>query len=124
MSLGTWGNDTTSAHTERENPMDKQTYAIGCLSLSAVILLAGLFVVGALETQRAEASDMLSTAGPYILLTGAVSTTNDLVYLIDTRKGVMVVYKLNETTHVIERTDFLDFGDAPDDAYKRPRPKP
>ena len=104
--------------------MDRQTYAIGCLSLSAVILLVGLFVVGALETQRAEASDMLSTSGPYILLTGAVSSTNDLVYLIDTRKGVMVVYKLNETTHEIERTDFLDFGEGADDANKRPRPKP
>ncbi len=104
--------------------MDKQSYAIGCLSLSAVILLAGLFVVGALETQRAEASDMLSSAGQYILLTGAVSTTNDLVYLIDTRKGVLVVYKLNETTHEIQRTDFLDFGVGADDAKKPPRPKP
>jgi len=104
--------------------MDRQTYAIGCLSLSAVILLGCLFVVGALETQRAEASDMLSTAGPYILLTGAVSTTNDLVYLIDTRKGFMVVYKLNETTHEIERTDFLNFGESADDAQNRPRPKP
>ncbi len=114
MSLGIWGN----------NPMDRQTYAMGCLSLSAVILLGCLFVVGALETQRAEASDMLSTAGPYILLTGAVSTTNDLVYLIDTRKGIMVVYKLNETTHEIERTDFLNFGEGADDAQNRPRPKP
>ncbi len=104
--------------------MDKQSYAIGCLSLSAVILLAGLFVVGALETQRAEASDMLSSAGQYILLTGAVSTTNDLVYLIDTRKGVLAVYKLNETTHEIQRTDFLDFGVGADDAKKPPRPKP
>ena len=104
--------------------MDRRTYAIGCLSLSAVILLASLFVVGALETQRAEASDMLSTAGPYILLTGAVSTTNDLVYLIDTRKGVMAVYKLNETTIQLERTDFLDFGETSDDANKRQRPKP
>ena len=104
--------------------MDRQSYAIGCLSLSAVILLVGLFVVGALETQRAEASDMLSTAGQYILLTGAVSTTNDLIYLIDTRKGVMAVYKLNETTHQIERTDFLNFGEGADDANNRPRPKP
>ena len=104
--------------------MDRQSYAIGCLSLSAVVLLAGLFVVGALETQRAEASDMLSTAGPYILLTGAVSPTNDLVYLIDTRKGVMAVYKLNETTRQIERTDFLNFGESADDAKNRPRPKP
>ena len=104
--------------------MDRQSYAIGCLSLSAVILLVGLFVVGALETQRAEASDMLSTAGQYILLTGAVSTTNDLVYLIDTRKGVMAVYELNETTHEIQRTDFLNFGESADDAKNRPRPKP
>ncbi len=104
--------------------MGKQAYAIGCLSLSAVILLVGVFVLGALETQRAEASDMLSTAGQYILLTGAVSTTNDLIYLIDTRKGILVVYKLNETSHVIERTDVIDFGEGADDHKQRPKLKP
>ncbi len=104
--------------------MDRRTYAIGCLSLSAVILLTSLFVVGALETQRAEASDMLSTAGPYILLTGAVSPTNDLIYLIDSRKGLLVVYKLNETSHQLERADVVDFGETGNDGQKRPRPKP
>ena len=104
--------------------MNKQSYAIGCLSLSAVIMLVGLFVLAALEMQRAEASDMLSTAGKYILLTGGVSETNDLVYLIDTAKGIMVVYKLNETTHLIERTDVVNFGEGADDAKKRPRLKP
>ncbi len=104
--------------------MDRQSFAIGCLSLSAVVLLVGVFVIGGLETQRAEASDMLSTAGPFILLTGAVSPTNDLIYLIDTNKGMLAVYKLNETTHQIERADVINFGEAGDDKQKPPRLKP
>ena len=104
--------------------MDKHTYTIGCLSLSAVVLLVGVFVLAGLETQRAEASDMLSTAGPYMLLTGAASPSNDLVYLLDTRKGILVVYKINETTRNIERTDIINFGEGADDAKNKPRMKP
>ncbi len=104
--------------------MDKHSYTIGCLSLSAVVLLVGVFVLAGLETQRAQASDMLSTAGPYMLLTGAVSPSNDLIYLIDTRKGVLLVYKINETTRAIERTDLVEFGEGADDAKRPPRMKP
>lgn len=104
--------------------MDKHSYTIGCLSLSAVVLLVGVFVLAGLETQRANASDMLSTAGPYILLTGAVSHSNDLIYLIDTRKGVLIVYKINETTRSIERTDVINFGEGADDGKKRLPLKP
>ena len=104
--------------------MDRQSFAIGCLSVSAVILLVGVLVIAGLETQRAEASDMLSTAGPFILLTGAVSHTNDLIYLIDSKKGILAVYKLNETTRQIERTDVINFGETGDDTPKRPPLKP
>ena len=104
--------------------MDKHSYTIGCLSLSVVVLLVGVLVLAGLETQRAEASDMLSTAGPYMLLTGAVSPSNDLIYLIDTRKGILLVYKINETTRTIERTDLINFGEGADDAKKRPPLKP
>ena len=104
--------------------MDKHSYTIGWLGLSAVVLLVGVFVLAGLETQRAEASDMLSTAGPYMLLTGAVSPSNDLIYLIDTRKGILLVYKINETTRTIERTDLINFGEGADDAKNRPPLKP
>ena len=104
--------------------MDRHSYTIGCLSLSAVVMLVGVLVLAGLETQRAEASDMLSTAGPYMLLTGAVSPSNDLIYLIDTRKGILLVYKINETTRAIERTDLIHFGEAADNDMKRPPLKP
>lgn len=102
--------------------MDKQSFAIGCLSLSAVFLLVGVFVLVAVDTQRAEASDMIDSGGTYTLLTGALGPASDLIYLIDTKTDRLVAYKVDEQRRILVRT-FVAPLDEPGTAKQQPRRK-
>ena len=104
--------------------MDKQNFTIGCLSLSAVMLLVGVFVLAAFETQRAEASGMIHTSGSYMLLTGKLAGTNELVYLIDSRSQKLVVYRLNEASRILERTQVIPLDEPESDKQDPKKRRP
>ncbi len=104
--------------------MDRQTFTIGCLGLSATLLGIGILVVGALQTRQAEASDMLATVGTVTLFTGALDTARDQVYVIDTATEKLAIYRLRETNKVLELIDVLALDDAGGQDKKPPALRP
>ncbi len=104
--------------------MDKRDFTIGCLSLTACILLVGVFVLAGLETRRAEASGMIHTSGSFALFTGKLSDSNELVYLLDNKTENLAVYRLNETSKVLELTDVVALDDPQAEPQKHGKLKP
>ena len=92
--------------------MRSHQLTIGCLSLSALIMLVGLLVLAGIETQRAQASGMIDRGGSYTMLTGQMSSGSELVYLIDSRTNKLVVYGINSTTKELVRWDVLQLDDS------------
>lgn len=103
--------------------MNKSNFTIGCLSLSAVVLFLAMLILAELQTPRiARASDMLSTAGTFTMLTGQLSPSNDLVYLIDTKTQKLAVYRVDETSRQVELIQVLPL-DAPGQDQDAPKSK-
>ncbi len=104
--------------------MDHKSFTIGCLSITAVILLAAVFVISAVETQRAEASGMIWNSGNYTVLTGYLNSSSQAVYLIDSKTDKLLAYRFDESTHKINRTQVLDLAGGPNTKPGKPGLKP
>ncbi len=87
--------------------MDSKNFAIGVLSTTAVILFVGLLV---LETrpQPAYAASMNAQGGDYLVATGQLQDTEELLYVIDARNQVLVVYRFDINRKQINLTDRQD----------------
>ncbi|UCG32070.1 MAG: hypothetical protein JSU68_10435 [Phycisphaerales bacterium] len=65
--------------------MDTKSFAIGTLSVTAVILLAALVILGQLPDARpALGSGVAMAGGDYMILTGYYERNSELLYVIDT----------------------------------------
>ena len=71
--------------------MDSKTFAIGVLSITAVILLVGLVVVSALP-QPAVASNVSSYGGDFTITVGRVTQDTELLYVVDNTTQRLLVY--------------------------------
>jgi len=75
-------------------------------ALTAMVAVVALGVVGALigvRNDRAEAQ-IVDRAGNYLAVTGTVAGRNEQVlYLINTRDNIMVVYKYDGTERILYR---------------------
>ena len=74
--------------------MDPKNFAIGLLSTTAVILFVGLLVIQT-RPEPVYASSMNAQGGDYLLTTGQLSDTEELLYLIDARNQVLVIYRFD-----------------------------
>lgn len=83
--------------------MDAKNFAIGILSTTAVILLVGLFVIHS-RPEPVYASGMNAQGGDYLLTTGQLQDSEELLYVVDAQKKAMIVYRFNINTKRIEHT--------------------
>jgi hypothetical protein len=74
--------------------MDQKNFTIGILSVTAVVMLVGLLVIGT-RPQHASASGMVVTQGDYVLVVGKLSATEEMVYVIDSPMGRMITYSFD-----------------------------
>ena len=73
--------------------MDTKSFAIGTLSITAVILLAALIILGQLpDAQPALGSGVAMAGGDYMILTGYYERNSELLYIIDTAAKRLNVY--------------------------------
>ena len=83
--------------------MDPKNFTIGILSTTAVILLVGLLVIHN-RPQPAYASGMNAQGGDYLLTTGQLQDSEELLYIIDARAQRMIVYRFDINRNQIEHT--------------------
>ena len=77
--------------------MDNRTFAIGILSVTAVLLLAALIVLGQLPgPQPAFGSGQAMAGGDYIIFSGQYQRSLQLLYVIDVAVNRMNVYGYDE----------------------------
>jgi len=81
--------------------MDSKNLAIGVLSTTAVILLVGLILVQN-QPQPALAVGMNAQGGDYLLTTGQLSSSRELLYVIDAAQEKMLVYGFDINKQKIE----------------------
>ncbi len=89
--------------------MDSKNFAIGVLSTTAVILFVGLLVINT-RPEPAYASNMNARGGDYLLTTGQLSDTEELLYLIDASNQVLVVYRFDLNQQKVKITQRKDLS--------------
>ena len=77
--------------------VDKKTFVLGVLSLSAVILV----VANILAPRGVNAADTIKD-NDYQLQTGLITTGGEALYVTDNRSGMMAAFAYNRTRGTIE----------------------
>jgi hypothetical protein len=72
--------------------------SIGVLTITAVILLVGIILVGSTATKPAYAGNVSSYGGDFTVTIGRVTRDAELIYLVDNTTERLLVYGLNRKT--------------------------
>jgi len=97
----------TSASTEPRNGADPHRLSIAVLSITAVVLLVGIFVVGSVQ-QTALAIGQLDRGGDYIMVTVQFNGNTEYVVVTDAAVEKMIAYGWNPSSRRIDMFDFFD----------------
>ena len=89
------------------NNLNSKTFAIGLLSLSAVVL----FVANCLAPQHAAAQVTVKDRG-YSVVTARVQSGGDGLYIVDNETGMMAVFTYNTSSRGIEARAVRQVADA------------
>ena len=83
--------------------MHNNTLLIGFLAILAVLLSAMVFT--SYTDNQADAAAPAFANGDYIMVTGARSDQNDLVYVVDKRRQRLAVYWVDGTMNKVNLVD-------------------
>lgn len=83
--------------------MHNNTLLIGFLAILAVLLSAMVFT--SYTDNQADAAAPAFANGDYIMVTGARSEANDLVYVVDKRRQRLVVYWVDGSMNKVNLVD-------------------
>jgi hypothetical protein len=87
--------------------MDKKTFSIGVLSITATIL----FVAQFLPTRTAEAATS-SSGNSYQLVTARVQQGGEGLYIVDNRTQLMGVFTWDSSSRRVQLRDVRNVNDA------------
>ena len=106
--------------------MDSKNLTIGVLSITAVILLVGVVIIGT-RPAPAVASGMTADGGDYVLTVGQLHTNSELLYIIDAGANKLAVYDFQGNTKQIQALQLIDLaemrqaaGDGQDSSPQQP----
>ena len=102
--------------------MDSKQFAIGILSVTAVILLAATVVVHS-RPEPASAAGMTAMGGDYVLTVGALNASEELLYVVDSAAEKIVVYTFDAGRKSIVPADGVRFGDFREEAAQQDQGK-
>jgi hypothetical protein len=88
--------------------MNSKDLGIGILSVTATILLVGLFVVNVTQPERAYAFGQSGASGDFLVTTGQFDAVTELLYVLDTSVEQMNVYGFSVPMGRIELLRSLD----------------
>lgn len=89
--------------------MDNKNFAIGVLSVTAVMMLVGLIVISA-RPEPAYAAGMAVSSSDYVLVVGKLTGTEELLYVIDGPAQRMGVYGFDAARREIRLSDGVELG--------------
>ncbi len=96
--------------SQTSNGLDKRTFAIGVLSVTACVLFVGLMLVG---YQPAYGTGMNDRGGDYILVTQQISNTNEAIVVIDAAAQTMIVYNFDYNNKRLEILERIPLSEMP-----------
>ncbi|MCK4602405.1 MAG: hypothetical protein KAU28_08050 [Phycisphaerae bacterium] len=99
---------------------DTQNITIVLLLITAAVLAAVLVV--ARDTTSVAYADTSVRGGDYIMVTGAWSSTRDILYVVDAAEGKLIAYTANTNTNVLEPLDSRDLEQLFRQARRPQRP--
>ena len=82
--------------------MNSKDFAIGILTVTAVILLTGLIIIHAVSPKQAMAIGQNAGAGDYLVTTSQYNEFTELLMVFDTAQMKMNAYVFNPQTNQIE----------------------
>ncbi len=82
--------------------MSGKDFAIGILSVTAVILLTGLIIVHAVLPRQAMAFGQNAAGGDYLVTTSQLDQGSELLVILDTATDRMNVYLFNSQLGQVE----------------------
>lgn len=104
--------------------MDSKNFAIGILSTTAVILLVGLVLVQS-RPEPAYGFGMNAQGGDYLLTTGQLQPSQEVLYVIDAASERLLVYGFDmgrKQIAIVTGEDLAKHRDASSDAGSSPPP--
>ena len=101
--------------------MDNKHFAIGILSVTAVILFSALLITNVVLPDRAMAYAQNSAAGPYVVSTCQLLEYAELLIILHMPSERMNVYALNPQNGIIELIQPIDVKDFTRDMERRIR---
>ncbi len=101
---------TPAPTTPSVRPVDSRDFAIGVLSITAMILLVGVSLVS-MQPAPAIASGMTVSAGSYTMTVGqAASVDEEFLYVLDGPAEKMIAYRFNTTRQTIDVIQGIDLS--------------
>ena len=95
--------------------IDTRNFAIGTLSVTAVVLLTALIVISQLPAPRpAMAFGEVASGGDYFMFSGQIQDSNELVYVIDTAVKQLNVYGVDPARRGLLLIQRLDLERLPE----------
>ena len=92
--------------------MDSKNFAIGILTVTAVVLFVGLVLVN--QVPQAQAIGQTASGGDYIVATGQLKNSTEAVYVLDAAAGRLMAYVLDSNSGRLVRLDGLDMQELAD----------
>ena len=88
--------------------MDSRNLALAVLTVTAAILFVGLVVVSTLSPQQAMAVGQMDRAGDYVVATGQLQDSTEVVYIADAAEGRLNVYVYDLNRRQLQMLDAFD----------------
>lgn len=93
--------------------MENRKFQIGILALTATILFVGLIVVETVSVQPVYAGSMQDRGGDYSLTSMRVSSSKEVVWVIDARSRMAAVYMYDNNANSLVLRDRINIADLP-----------
>ena len=87
--------------------MDAKNLSIATLTITAVVLVAALAMLGSAGSNDAYARGMNDRGGNYIMATQAILPNSEVLLVINAAKQQLNLYTLNSTTRALELKDSI-----------------
>ena len=92
----------------RESGISAKDFAIGVLSVTAVVLLATLLMINAFVPRQACAAPPAAGAGNFVVGTSQLEETSELLYILNSEQRLMNVYGFNVGTGQVDLIQQID----------------
>jgi len=83
--------------------MDNRNFVIGILSVTAVVLFVGLMVIYTVPEARGFGQS--TSGGDYLVATGQIRDSTELIYVLDAATGRLLAYVLDSNSKRLQRVD-------------------